>query len=130
MKTLLLLPGIVLGISCITHAQAIEEEEPQQEYQEEKEFKSRRQKISLNEIPPPVKKGFANSKYSNMQIVEAHVLSAEAARKILEGTRDIEVITEETILYELKVEEGGNSALLYFTADGKLYNVAQEEGIG
>lgn len=130
MKTLIFLLGILLGTSWMANAQTIEEEDPQEEYQEPEEFKSKRQKINLDEIPAPVKRGFSNSEYGSMQIVEAHVLSAEEVEKLLDGTRDILIPTEETMLYELTVEDGDHSAVLYFTEKGELYNVANEKGIG
>lgn len=127
---MLFLLGIFLGVSLVGFAQTIEEEDIEQEYPDKDEFKSKRQKLSLDEIPQAVKRGLANSQYASMQVVEANILSAEEAKKMLEGDRDIKVITEETMLYELKVEEGNHSALLYFTENGELYNVANEEGIG
>jgi hypothetical protein len=126
MKTSLLILGIMLGASWMGYAQDIDESKEMEEV-----VKSTREKIQVSDLPPAVKKGFDNSDYGQMKIIEAYVLSAEAAKKILDGTRDIKIIVEEDpILYELKVEKVDHTALLYFTEKGELYRVEQEEGIG
>jgi hypothetical protein len=126
MKTTVLLLAIMLGASCMAYAQDIDESKEMEEV-----VKSTREKIEVSALPDAVKQGFDNSEYGQMKIIEAYALSAEAAKKIIDGTRDIKIVVEEDpMLYELRVEKGDHSALLYFTEKGELYTVEQEEGIG
>ena len=127
MKTMILLLGIMLSTLWMGYAQTIEETN---EVEEDEVVGSKREKIDVTALPQAVKQGFEQSEYGNMNIIEAYVLSAEEAKKILDGTRDEKIIVEEPLLYELKVEKGDHSAVLYFTEKGELYNVANEEGIG
>ena len=132
MKTTILLMGIMIGSSLIGFAQEIEpakEMEPTKEMEEV--VNSTRERVKIADLPDAVKQGFEESEYGQMNIVEAYALSAEAAKKVLDGTRDEKIVVEEeTMLYELQVEKGDHRALLYFTAAGELYSVSQEEGIG
>jgi hypothetical protein len=126
MKTTVLILGILLSASWTGFAQEIDESKEMEEV-----VKSTREKIEVSALPQAVKKGFENSEYGQMKIIEAYALSAEAAKKIMDGTRDITIVVEEDpLLYELRVEKGDHSALLYFTEKGELYTVEQEEGIG
>ena len=127
MKTTILLLGIMLSISWMGYAQTIDETK---EVEEDEVVGSKREKIDVRELPQAVQQGFNQSEYGNMKIIEAYVLSAEEAKKILDGTRDEKIVVEKPLLYELKVERGDHSAVLYFTEKGELYNVADEEGIG
>jgi hypothetical protein len=127
MKTTILLLGIMLSISWMGYAQTIDETN---EVEEDEVVGSKREKIDVRALPQAVQQGFNQSEYGNMKIIEAYMLSAEEAKKILDGTRDEKIVVEEPLLYELKVESGDHSAVLYFTEKGELYNVTDEEGIG
>ena len=126
MKTIMLLLGMMLGASCIGFAQEIEDNQEMEEV-----INSTREKIEVADLPDAVRQGFEKSEYGQMNIVEAYALSAEAAKKILDGTRNEKIVVEEeAMLYELQVEKGDHTAMLYFTDKGELYSVTQEEGIG
>jgi len=131
MKALIILLGVLFGTSWLAQAQTTQEADtPQEEFLSGEEYENKRKKVNLADLPKPVKKGFSESEYGNMNIIEAYVLTTEEANKMLKGSRNIEVLTEETMLYELKVEQDNQAATLYFTDEGKLYNVTEEEGIG
>ncbi len=119
--------AFVLAIFWSARAQeGVPQEEPEVTPQEELpvEPQAGRKKLSEEEIPQLIMEAFYQSKYQGMTLTEAYELKGAALEDIPTTTQD----PKPEVLYELQVTDtkSGSFAILYFTQEGTLYDIARK----
>lgn len=81
-----------------------------------------RKKLTEMELPQVVKEAFSESEYQGMAIIGVYELRDEALDDLMNVTGG----PKPDMLYEIQVANDTHVAVIYFTRDGTLYEVAKK----